>query len=210
VLELLLEHRHPLTLITKGSLILRDIDLLAELAQRRLVAVHISLTSLDDEIKRTLEPRAASPKARLRVIRELTGAGVPVGAMLAPVIPALTDHEIERLLEAAAAAGARRAGFLFLRLPFEVAGLFEAWLREHYPQRADRVLNLIRELRGGRLNDPRFGHRMRGQGAYAEMVGARFEVACRKLGLNEATLPELDDTQFLRDPCAPAQGDLFL
>jgi len=210
VLELLLERRHPLTLITKGSLILRDIDLLAQLAQRRLVAVYVSLTSLDDEIKRTLEPRAASPQARLRVIRELTGAGVPVGAMLAPVVPAITDHEIERLLEAAAAAGARRAGFLFLRLPFEVAGLFEAWLREHYPQRADRVLNLIREMRGGRLNDPRFGHRMRGQGAYAEMVGARFEVACRKLGLNETALPELDDTQFLRDPCAPAQGDLFL
>jgi DNA repair photolyase len=210
VLELLLERRHPLTLITKGSLILRDLDLLQQLAQHRLVAVYVSLTSLDDEIKRTLEPRAASPRARLRIIRELTTAGVPTSVMIAPVIPAITDHEIERLLEAAAAAGARRAGFLFLRLPFEVAGLFEAWLREHYPQRADRVLNLIREMRGGRLNDPRFGHRMRGQGAYAGVVGARFEVACRRLGLNASPAPVLDDSQFIREPGAPRQGDLFL
>jgi DNA repair photolyase len=210
VLELLLERRHPLTLITKGSLILRDLDLLQQLAQRRLVAVYVSLTSLDDEIKRTLEPRAASPRARLRIVRELTTAGVPTSVMIAPVIPAITDHEIERLLEAAATAGARRAAFLFLRLPFEVAGLFEAWLREHYPQRADRVLNLIREMRGGKLNDPRFGHRMRGQGAYAEMVGSRFEIACRKLGLNASPASPLDNSQFIREPGAPRQGDLFL
>jgi DNA repair photolyase len=209
VLELLLARRHPLTLITKGSLILRDLDLLAELAARRLVAVYVSLTSLDDDIKRTLEPRAAAPQARLRIMRELSGAGVPVSAMLAPVIPGLTDHEIEHLLEAAAAAGARHAGFLLLRLPFEVAGLFEAWLREHYPQRAERVLNLIREMRGGRLNDPRFGHRMRGQGAYADMIGARFELTCKKLGLNAVERARLDSSQFLRDPTAPNQGDLF-
>ena len=209
VLELLLARRHPLTLITKGSLILRDLDLLTQLAERRLVVVYVSLTSLDDEIKRTLEPRAAAPQARLRVIRELSAAGVPVGAMLAPVIPGLTDHEIERLLEAAAAAGARRAGFLPLRLPFEVAGLFEAWLREHYPQRAERVLNLIRDMRGGKLNDPRFGHRMQGQGAYAEMLRARFEAGCKRFGLNEAAFPALDTAQFVRDPGAPRQGELF-
>jgi DNA repair photolyase len=209
VLELLLARRHPLTLITKSSLILRDLDLLAELAARRLVAVCVSLTSLDANIKRTLEPRAAAPQARLRIMRELSGAGVPVTAMLAPVIPGLTDHEIEDMLEAAAAAGAKHAGFLLLRLPFEVAGLFEGWLREHYPQRAERVLNLIREMRGGKLNDPRFGHRMRGQGAYAGMLSARFELACRKLGLNAVERAELDSSQFVRDPTAPGQGDLF-
>jgi DNA repair photolyase len=209
VLELLLERRHPLSIITKGVLILRDLDLLRELAGRQLVSVFISITSLDDQLKRTLEPRAAAPQARLRVVRELSAAGVPVGVMLAPVIPALTDHEIERLLEAAAAAGARRAAFLLLRLPFEVASLFENWLREHYPERAERVLNHVREMRGGRLNDPRFGHRMRGEGAYAAMVGARFARACRRLGLNQEAAPKLDVRQFERGPGAPRQGGLF-
>ena len=209
VLELLLARRHPLTLITKGALILRDLDLLSALAERGLVSVFVSLTSLDDSTKRTLEPRAASPGARLRVIRTLTQAGVPVGAMLAPVIPGLTDHEIERMLEVAAEAGARRAGFLLLRLPFEVAGLFEAWLREHYPHRADRVLNLVRAMHDGRLNDPRFGHRMRGHGAYAAMIAARFAAACRRLGLNEREFEELDTSQFVRAPGAPQQAGLF-
>ncbi len=209
VLELLLERRHPLTLITKGTLILRDLDVLRELAAHRLVSVFVSLTSLDDAIKRTLEPRAAAPQARLRVVRELCEAKVPVGVMIAPVIPALTDHEIERLLEAAAQAGARHAGFLMLRLPFEVAGLFEAWLREHHPARADRVLNLVREMRGGRLNDPRFGHRMRGQGAYAGMIASRFEVACARLGLNRDARAGLDTTGFICDPRAPVQTELF-
>ena len=199
VLELLLERRHPLSIITKGALILRDLDLLRALAERQLVSVFISITSLDDQLKRTLEPRAASPQARLRVVRELSAAGVP----------ALTDHEIERLLEAAAAAGARRAAFLLLRLPFEVASLFENWLREHYPERAERVLNHVREMRGGRLNDPRFGHRLRGEGAYAAMVGARFARACRRLGLNQEAAPKLDLLQFERDPGAPRQGGLF-
>jgi len=210
LLELLLERRHPLTVITKGALILRDVDLLAALAERKLVKVFVSLTSLDQSIKRTLEPRTASPGARLRVMRELTAAGVPVGAMLAPVIPALTDHEIERMLEAVAATGVRRASWLMVRLPFEVAPLFEAWLREHHPQRADRVLNLIREMRGGRLNDPRFGHRMRPQGEYAAMVGARFDAACRRLGLNVGPGVELDLSQFVRDPQAPEQASLFV
>jgi len=209
VLELLLERRHPLSIITKGALILRDLDLLRALAERQLVSVFISITSLDQTLKRTLEPRAASPQARLRVVRELTSAGVPVGVMMAPVIPALTDHEIERLLEAAAAAGARRAAFLMLRLPFEVASLFENWLREHYPARADRVLNHVREMRGGRLNDPRFGHRLRGEGAYAAMVAARFAGTCRRLGLNQEAAPQLDTQQFLRDPGAPRQAGLF-
>jgi len=209
VLELLLERRHPLSIITKGALILRDLDLLRALAERRLVSVYVSITSLDAGLKRTLEPRAASPRARLRVVSELTAAGVPVGVMMAPVIPALTDHEIETLLQAAVAAGARRASFLMLRLPFEVAPLFEAWLREHHPDRADRVLNHVRDMRGGRLNDPRFGHRMRGQGPYAEMISSRFALACRRLGLNATAAPALDTTRFIRMPGAPQQADLF-
>jgi DNA repair photolyase len=209
VLELLLERRHPLSIITKGALILRDLDLLRALAERQLVSVYVSITSLDAELKRSLEPRAASPRARLRVVSELTAAGVPVGVMMAPVIPALTDHEIENLLQAAVAAGARRAAYLMLRLPFEVAPLFEAWLREHHPDRADRVLNHVRDMRGGRLNDPRFGHRMRGQGPYAEMISSRFALACRRLGLNATAAPALDTTRFIRMPRAPQQADLF-
>ncbi|NJD33201.1 MAG: PA0069 family radical SAM protein [Gammaproteobacteria bacterium] len=209
ILRVLLAHRHPVTIVTKGALILRDVDLLAELASRRLVTVHVSLTTLDGALKRVLEPRAASPEARLRIIRTLTDAGVPVGVLLAPMIPALNDHEMERLLEAAAGGGARRAGFMLLRLPHELAALFEQWLREHYPARADRVLNLLRELRGGRLNDPRFGHRMRGEGPYAELMSARFSAACRRLGLNHERRVALDTTLFLRDPAAPQQGELF-
>ncbi|MGL6222262.1 MAG: PA0069 family radical SAM protein [Steroidobacteraceae bacterium] len=209
VLELLLERRHPLSISTKGALILRDLALLRALAERRLVSVYVSITSLDAALKRSLEPRAASPRARLRVVSELTAAGVPVGVMMAPVIPALTDHEIENLLQSAAAAGAQRAAFIMLRLPLEVAPLFEAWLREHYPDRADRVLNHVRDMRGGRLNDPRFGHRLRGQGPYAEMISLRFAAACRRLGLNATAAPALDTSQFIRAPGAPEQADLF-
>ena len=209
VLELLLERRHPLSLITKGALILRDLDLLRALAEKQLVSVFISITSLDDALKRALEPRAASPRARLHVVHELAAAGVPVGVMMAPVIPALTDHEIERVLEAGAAAGARRAAYLMLRLPGEVASLFESWLREHYPARAERVLNQVREMRGGKLNDPRFMHRMRGQGAYAELIGARFRHACRRLGLNTEAAPVLETRHFVGSPGRPQQAGLF-
>jgi DNA repair photolyase len=142
-------------------------------------------------------------------MRQLTGAGVPVGVLLAPMVPALNDHEIERLLEAAAAHGATRAAFMMLRLPHELGRLFEQWLREHYPERADRVLNLLREARGGRLNDPRFGHRMRGEGPYAELLAARFRAACRRHGLNERRETELETRLFVADPGAPAQGELF-
>jgi len=209
VLEVLLAHRHPVTVVTKGALILRDIDLLASLAAQRLCSVAVSLTTLDHELKRTLEPRAAAPRARLQVIRELAAAGVPVTVLLAPVIPALNDHELEALLQAAAAAGAKNAGFMLLRLPHELGTLFEQWLREHYPQRADRVLNLLRDARAGKLNDPRFGHRMRGEGAYAVLLAARCKAACRRFGLNEARGPELDCSQFIRNPGAPRQGELF-
>ena len=209
LLEVLLRHRHPVTVVTKGALILRDLDLLAALAERQLCGVAISLTTLDDGLKRVLEPRAAAPRARLRVIRELVSAGVPVTVLLAPVIPALNDHEIEALVEAAAAEGAANAAFMLLRLPHELGALFEQWLREHYPQRADRVLNLMRELRGGRLNDPRFGHRMRGEGPYAALLAARFAAACRSTGLGKVRGPDLDCGQFRRHPDGPRQADLF-
>jgi len=209
LLEVLLAHRHPVTVVTKGALVLRDRDLLAALAGQRLCSVAVSLTTLDDGLKRALEPRAAAPRARLRVINELVAAGVPVTVLLAPVIPALNDHEMEALLDAAAGAGASNAAFMPLRLPHDLGALFEQWLREHYPQRADRVLNLLRDLRGGRLNDPRFGHRMRGEGAYAAMLSARFAAACRRLGLNGGRGPVLDCSQFLRAPGAPQQRDFF-
>ena len=209
LLQVLLLHRHPVTIVTKGALVLRDIDLLTQLAAQRLVAVMVSLTTLDDELKRTLEPRAAAPAARLRVIERLSAAGVPVGVLLAPIIPALNDHEIERLVEAAAAAGAISASYLPVRLPREVADLFTEWLRAHYPDRADRVLALVRGMRGGRLNDPRFGHRMRGEGEYAALLARRFEAAARRHGLNRRRGADLDTSQFVADPDAPTQAELF-
>jgi DNA repair photolyase len=209
LLEVLLAHRHPVTIVTKGTLVLRDLDLLAPLAERRLCSVAVSLTTLDDDLKRVLEPRAAAPRARLRVISELVAAGVPVTVLLAPIIPALNDHEMERLVEAAAQAGASHAAFMPVRLPHELGTLFEQWLREHYPERAERVLNRVREMRGGRLNDPRFGHRMRGEGPYAALLAARFAAACRRHGLGDRRAPALDCSQFVRDPGAPTQGDLF-
>jgi DNA repair photolyase len=209
LLAFLLECRHPVTLVTKSTLILRDLDLLGELARHRLVRVMISLTSLDADLKRTLEPRAASPTARLRAIRTLSEAGVPVGALVAPVIPGLTDHELERLLEAARDAGATTAGWTLLRLPREVAPLFEAWLDAHYPERAGKVMSLIRQCRGGADYDSRFGHRMRGQGVFAELLEQRYHKACRRLGLNDPDKRDAMrlDTSAFRPP--RAQGDLF-
>jgi DNA repair photolyase len=209
VLEVLRAHRHPVTIVTKGALVLRDLDLLSDLAAQGLAKVYVSLTTLDEELKRRLEPRAASPQARLRVIRGLAEVGVPVGILAAPVIPALNDHELEALVAAAAAAGATSAGFMLLRLPGELGSLFEEWLREHYPARAGRVLGLLREARGGRLNDPRFGHRMRGAGPYTDLLAARFEAACRRSGLARTRRQELVTTAFRHDPQAPEQRDLF-
>jgi DNA repair photolyase len=196
ILQVLAKYRHPVSVITKGVLIARDIDLLADLARDNLTSVVISLTSLDAEVKRTLEPRAASPQARLKIIRELTAAGVPVGVLVAPVVPAITDHETESILEAAAQAGARWAGYVLLRLPYEVKDLFREWLAEHYPQRANHVMSLVRDARGGRDNDPNFGTRMKGTGAYAQALRIRFQLAARRLGLNASREVELDTTHF--------------
>src|SRR5262245_14947353 len=183
LLELLLELKHPITIVTKGALILRDLDLLRAFAEQGLVAVHVSVTTLDDELKRRMEPRTAGPKQRLAMIRELAAAGIPTGVMAAPMIPALNDHELEGILEAAAANGAGNAGYVLLRLPHEVAPLFVEWLREHYPDRAEHVLSLLKQLRGGQLYDSEWGSRQRGFGPFAALLKARFQKARKRFGL---------------------------
>jgi DNA repair photolyase len=186
ILKVLARTRHPVTIVTKSALVIRDLDLLADLARDGLVSVMLSITSLDNDIKRSLEPRAASPQARLRVIEALARAGVPAGVLVAPVIPAITDHEMEDILAAAKDAGASSAGYVLLRLPYEVKDLFREWLAEHYPDRAKHVMSLINQARGGKDYDAQFGVRMRGTGAYAELLRTRFHLAKRKLGLDDA------------------------
>ncbi|HET9225546.1 MAG TPA: PA0069 family radical SAM protein [Thermoanaerobaculia bacterium] len=183
-LKVLAEFRHPVSVITKNELVTRDIDVLSELASHNAVAVVLSITTLDPEVARKMEPRASHPRDRLKAIERLAAAGIPVGVNVAPVVPAITDHEIPKILEAAAAAGARSAGYVMLRLPGAVAGLFENWLEEHFPDRKDKVLNRVRGLRGGKLNDPRFGSRMRGEGIFADQVDAVFETARRRYGFD--------------------------
>jgi DNA repair photolyase len=182
-LEVLLEFRNPVGIVTKNAMVARDIDLLEQLAGFDAVSVHISVTTLDPDLHRVMEPRTSSPAQRLRVISRLASAGIPVGVIVAPVIPGLTDHEIPRILEAVAAAGAQRVSFLVLRLPHGVAPLFEDWLERHYPARARKVLARIRDLRGGRLNDPQFGSRMRGEGPFAAQIEQLFEISARRAGL---------------------------
>jgi DNA repair photolyase len=200
VLEVLARTRHPASVITKSALILRDLDLLVDMARDNLMSVAISITSLSVETKRVLEPRTASPQARLRALRELNEAGVPSGVMVAPIIPVITDHEMEAILEAAAAAGARWAGYTMVRLPYEIKDLFRDWLTEHFPDRAAHVMSLIREMRGGRDYDATFGERMRGTGPIAELVRNRFKIACRRLGLNSGSREMPDRTQLFRAP----------
>ena len=204
ILEVLLRARHPITIITKGALIMRDLDLLAEFAAHGLVNVAVSVTTLDPQLKRVLEPRAAAPQARLRALRELHAAGVPCGALVAPIIPALNDHEIESILEACAAAHIGWAGYVLLRLPYEIKDLFREWLEAHYPQRAAHVMSLIRDMRGGRDNDPRFGTRMKGTGPFAELLRARFRIACKRLNLNASTRDTLN-TSLFKPPTLPGR-----
>lgn len=185
IIEVLAKYRHPFSIITKSAMIERDIDLMAPLAAERLVYALVSVTTLSNDLKRTLEPRTASPAARLRAIRRLSEAGIPVGVMVAPVIPVLTDAEVERILEAAAAAGAQSAGYVLLRLPYELKDLFREWLDQHEPLKAKHVLSRLHAMRGGRDNDPRWGHRQRGEGEYAELLARRFVAACARFGLNQ-------------------------
>jgi len=199
---------HPLTITTKGALIERDLDLLAPMAAKHQVRVFVSIAMLDRELARRLDPRAAAPHRRLQLIRRLADAGVPVGVNVAPVIPQLTDHELEAILGEAAAAGARHAGYTLLRLPREVAPLFRAWLDAHYPLRAAHVMSIVSQIRGGRDNDPRFGARMHGEGEFAALVRNRFRIACRRLGLNAEPDVPLDTSRF-RPPRASAQLELL-
>jgi DNA repair photolyase len=212
VLEVLLRFRHPVSIVTKSASILRDLDILGELAKLKLLHVYLSVTTLDPTLARVMEPRASAPALRLRAVSALQAAGVPVGVLAAPMIPGLNDAELEAILKAAAEAGASRAGYVLLRLPLELRDMFEAWLREHMPQRANHVLSLIRQMRGGALNDATFGQRFVGTGPYAELLSQRFERATRQLGLNTRH-SEMDVNQF-RVPDAPvavaeAQMSLF-
>jgi DNA repair photolyase len=200
----LAEFRNPVEIITKNYLVTRDIDLLQELAAHRAVAVHLSINSLDSELARKLEPRAASPKMRLAAVEALAKAGVPVGVLVAPVIPALNDHEIPCVLAAAKAAGAGWAATEILRLPLTVAPIFEGWLERNVPGKKEKVLNRIRAMRGGKLNDPRFGSRMRGEGIFAEQISQMFHVARRKVGLGDDD-PALSIAAFRR-PEGPQLG----
>jgi DNA repair photolyase len=208
ILEVLAEHEHPVSIVTKSELVLRDLDLLAPLAKRCLVSVLVSVTTLEASLARRMEPRAPTPRRRLAVIERLDRAGVPVGVLASPMIPGLNDSELEAILEACADAGARSANYILVRLPGEVKGLFSEWLEAEYPDRAARVLGLVRQTRDGRLYDPRYGSRMRGVGPYAELLERRFSVACARLGLAHRPAP-LDTTRFRVPPRGPAQGFLF-
>ena len=196
LLETLLEYRHPVSITTKGKLILRDLDLLRELAAGVLVSVAVSITTLDDRLKAKLEPRTASPRARLRIVRELAGANVPVGVMMAPVIPFINDNEIETVVARSAEAGAAFVHYIMLRLPFEVKDLFAEWLAEHYPLKAEHVMNRVRDMHGGKPYRADWGARMRGRGVYAELIAKRFKLALRKHG-------------FQRSRRIPLRTDLF-
>lgn len=207
-LTVLSDFGHPVAIVTKGTLIERDIDLLADMARRGLVRVGVSLTTLDSELSRKMEPRAPTPKRRLQMIRNLSQAGIPVRVMTSPIVPGLTDHEIEALLKAAQQAGADAASWIMLRLPREVSELWQDWLAAHYPDRAGRVMARLREMHGGKDYDPRWGRRMRGEGHYAEMVAQRFRLAARKLGLDQP-VPALRCDVFAIPPQSGDQLALF-
>lgn len=207
VLEVLAEARHPFSLVTKAALVERDIDIIAPIAALGLALVYVSITTLDRKLARCLEPRAAAPDRRLETLHRLSAAGIPCGVMVAPVIPALNDAELEHILRAAAAAGASLAGYVLVRLPHELSGLFEEWLRFYYPLKADHVLSLIRQIRVGCAYEGDFCSRMHGQGPFASLIAKRFDLTCQRLGLN-ATQHRLDCAQF-RSPEAARQQELF-
>lgn len=205
LLEVLSEARHPFSFVTKSALVERDLDLLAALARQGLVHAFVSITTLDKELARKLEPRAAAPQRRIEVIRKLSQAGIPVGVMVAPVIPALTDKDMEKILAQASEAGARSAGYVFLRLPHELKALFTEWLQTHYPLKVEHVMSLIRQSREGRENDPRFGSRMSGSGHFAELLAQRFRLAKTRYGLDRGMPPHKLD--LFRSPTV--QESLF-
>ncbi|MEW6312669.1 MAG: PA0069 family radical SAM protein [Pseudomonadota bacterium] len=207
ILEVLCECAHPVAIVTKSALVERDLDLLVPMAQRNLARVYISVTTLDSELARKMEPRASSPRRRLEAIKTLNDAGVPCGVMVAPIIPFLTDAGLEDVLEAAHAHGAREAGYTLVRLPYEVKDLFRGWLAEHYPLKAAHVMSRLHEMRGGRDNDPEFGSRMRGLGPFADLLAQRFRMACERLGFNGGREPL--DTDCFERPLRNGQLELF-
>ena len=206
--EVLAETKHPLTIVTKSDLVLRDLDLLVPMARDNLVSVALSITTLDGKLARVMEPRAAAPRRRMAALEQLAKAGVPVSIMTAPLIPAINDHEMESLLEAAAKAGAQGAGYVLLRLPLEIKELFEEWLDAHFADRKKRVLDLIRQMRGGQLYDSRWGTRQTGEGPLAELLRQRFKRATRQFNL-DSPRPPLDVMKFRAPPADSRQMTLF-
>lgn len=209
ILEVLLRFQHPVSIITKNSLVERDIDLIAQMAEKNLVSVAISITSLRIELKRSLEPRTSSPKARFRVMRTLSDAGIPVNVMAAPMIPMINDMELEQILQLAADAGAHYAAYVLIRLPYEVKDLFKQWLKVHFPDRAEHVMSLIRQMRGGKEYDATFGKRRRGEGEFATLLAHRFKLACKRFNLNKKSSDGLDRTRFKPIKPATKQMDLW-
>ncbi len=209
ILEVLQRFRHPFAIITKASLVLRDLDILQDMASDSLCSVAISVTTMDRDLKRAMEPRTPSGAARLQVVRQLADANVPVSVLLAPIIPALNDAELEGILALSAAAGADTAHYILLRLPLEIRELFHDWLHQHYPLRAAHVISLLRQCRGGNDYDARFGHRMRGTGEFASLLEQRFKLACRKLGLNRRAQTNTNIRHFKVPEKSGDQFDLF-
>ena len=211
ILEVLAAHEHPFTIVTKSALVERDLDIIAPMAAKRMARVYLSITTLDRDLARRMEPRAAAPQRRLQALEALARAGVPVGVMVAPIIPQLNDRDLEAILEAAAAAGARSAGYVLVRLPLEVAPLFRDWLAAHYPERSQHVMSLIRQMRGGRDYDSAFGTRMRGEGVFAALIEKRFAIACKRAGFERGREHTgLDTSRFRPTPLdGGRQGALF-
>ena len=209
VIEVLAEFKHPLTIVTKNALVERDLDLLVELARQNLVFVFVSVTSLDNRLAAKLEPRASAPHRRIEAIRRLSEAGVPCGVLVAPIIPMLTDRWLEQIIERAAGSGARMAGYTILRLPYELKDLVREWLQQHFPERAEHVMSLVRQMRGGKENDARFGSRMRGEGQFATLIRQRFAIAAKKFGLARNRDITLDESLFLRPRPSSPQAELF-
>jgi DNA repair photolyase len=208
ILEVLAECDHPLGIVTKSALVERDLDLLAPMARKGLVHVFVSIGTLDHELMRRLEPRTTAPTRRLQILRALCEAGIPCGVLVAPIIPFLNDRDMEAVLERSAAQGAGIAGYQILRLPYELKDLFKDWLERHYPLKAAHIMSQIRQMRGGRENDPRFGARMSGEGIFAELQEQRFRLACERHGLNLHGRNQLDTTRF-KPPAATGQLSLF-